>query len=406
MFKFFFVFLFPLALQAQTANNEHELLWEITGNGLKKPSYLFGSFHSNDKRLFDLSDSTFIALRNAEMVVLETDIFSLFDEWDTRTTMLDIEYDNQGQPYVASPYATETIYGDEDGMPQFLDAFFEQYCWNSGKKFAALESVDFQLNLLNALEEADYSSLRWGALLTDQEDLLATYFKGNIYELDDLLRASLSIYPNGYTKIITERNVDMASGLDSLLRSGNRLFSAVGAGHLAGAEGVINLLRRKGYRMRKVLATYAEEPTVDRKEVFAAKSYTYINDSLKVRAILPGKPKLILGDFAGYDLKLVYRDYGQGNTYEIEIYPRIEEIGLAELSEIYIASPSESPVKKIELEGGGEARQGLADAYPEGLYWARVIMNEESFIVIKAYGGNKFMNSNRPQRFFDQVFLY
>lgn len=406
MFKFLLLFFFPLTLQAQSTNSDHELLWEISGNGLKKTSYLFGSFHSNDKRLFNLSDSTFLALKNAEMIVLETDIFSLFDDWDTRTTMLDIEYDNQGQPYVASPYATETIYGNEDGMPQFLDAFFEQYCWNAGKKFEALEAVDFQMNLLEDLEEADYTSLRWGALLTDQEDLLTTYLKGNIYELDDLLRASLSIYPNGYEKIITERNVDMASGLDSLLRAGNGLFSAIGAGHLAGAEGVINLLRRKGYRMRKVAATYSEQPSLARKQVFAAKTYTYINDSLGVRAELPGKPKVIMGNSASYDLKLVYRDYGQGNTYEIEIYPRSEEVGLAELSEIYIASPSESPVRKIELEGGGEAWEGLADAYPEGLYWARVVMNEESFIVLKAYGGNKFMNSNRPQRFFDQVFLH
>src|SRR5436305_9715947 len=49
------------------------LLWEITGNGLKKPSYLFGTMHVSSKMVFHLSDSFYLALKNADVVALETD---------------------------------------------------------------------------------------------------------------------------------------------------------------------------------------------------------------------------------------------------------------------------------------------------------------------------------------------
>lgn len=406
MKSLFLLLLLPASLFAQNLKPEYELLWEISGNGLQKRSYLFGSFHSNDKRVFDLSDSTFVGLDKAEMIVLETDIFSLFAEWDTRTSVLDVEYDNEGHPYVGHPYATETYYGDEDGMPQFLDAFFEQYCWNAGKQFEALETTDFQLGLLDDLEESDFSALQWGFTYSDREMMLETYLKGNINALDNSLRNAFSFFPNGYEKIITERNYNMVKGLDSLLRTGKSSFTAVGAGHLAGLEGMINLLRKKGYTLRKVMASYSEIPVPARKDVFAQKSYTYENDTLGLRVEFPGKPMVVKDDYASFDLKLVYRDFGQGNSYEVEVYSTEEGLGLRQLAAIYIASPSESPAYQITLEGGGEAWEGLADSYPEGLYWARIAMSEDSFVVIKAYGGNKFMNSKRPQRFFDKVYLH
>ncbi|MCW3112313.1 MAG: lipoprotein, partial [Segetibacter sp.] len=47
------------------------LFWEITGNGLKKPSYLFGTMHVSSKMVFHLSDSFYYAMRNTDAVALE-----------------------------------------------------------------------------------------------------------------------------------------------------------------------------------------------------------------------------------------------------------------------------------------------------------------------------------------------
>src|SRR5882757_11504478 len=47
------------------------LLWEISGNGLTKPSYLFGTMHVSSKLVFHLSDSFYLALKSVDAVALE-----------------------------------------------------------------------------------------------------------------------------------------------------------------------------------------------------------------------------------------------------------------------------------------------------------------------------------------------
>src|ERR1700738_3041475 len=74
------LFLFPvffLTAQKQPLNTParkyQALLWEITGNGLQKPSYLFGTMHVSSKLVFHLSDSFYLDLKNTDVVALELD---------------------------------------------------------------------------------------------------------------------------------------------------------------------------------------------------------------------------------------------------------------------------------------------------------------------------------------------
>src|SRR5215210_233905 len=48
------------------------LLWEITGKGTTRPSYLFGTMHVSSKMVFNLSDSFYLGLKAAQVVALET----------------------------------------------------------------------------------------------------------------------------------------------------------------------------------------------------------------------------------------------------------------------------------------------------------------------------------------------
>ena len=390
----------------QTIDETHELLWEISGNGLQKKSYLFGTLHSNDKRIFNLSDSTYYAMVEANTFSLETDIFSLFETWDTRTESVTALYDNKGKPYINTSEATETHYGNEDGMPQFLDAFFQWYCYNSDKIFVPLESAEFQVNLFSEINLPNHGRFKWETLLTSKEEMVDLYLKGDIYKIDDLLKTSLSLYANGYQGLILDRNINMAERIDSLLElKDNVLFCAVGAGHLASNGGIINLLRQKGYTMRKVTSSYSQSPTLEQQAVYAKRNYMYRNDTIGIHVRFPGKPESFVTEEEPHALKLIYREFGQGNTYDVEVYYRTEEIGLEALAQTHIASPIESRCEKIVLDNGGEAYQGMADSYPEGLYWVRILMNEDYFVVVKAYGGNKFMNSRRAHKFFENVWF-
>lgn len=107
---------------AQNTSPDYQLLWEIKGKNLKQPSYLFGSMHSNDPRLFQFPDSLYIAFEKVQAVVLETDVSALFDDYDVRLDLFDLERLNKSKPYTNSREATTTVYGSEDGRPQFLDA--------------------------------------------------------------------------------------------------------------------------------------------------------------------------------------------------------------------------------------------------------------------------------------------
>ncbi len=402
MLKYIFPLFISATCVAQSINEDHQLLWEISGNGLKENSYLFGSLHSNDKELFHLSDSTYYALDQSTMIVLEADIFSLFNELDTRNTSVNMNYDNEGNPYGNSMEATETMYGSEDGMPQFLDAYFQQYCYNAGKQFEQLETVEFQVDVMYELGTLNHGYYRY----TSNSELIDLYLKGDIYTLDEYLRSNLSVYTKGYNRLIVERNFGMANKIDTLLQNpSNRLFCAVGAGHLAGGSGLINLLRSKGYNVRKVLASYSENGTPAEKKVRAFRNYIFEDDENPIRAQFPGKPVVVKGEFEEYVLKLIYSDLGQGNTYIVELYKPMEEIDLEQIAKTYIGGPAESPVKRIELDHGGVAYQGIADNYTDGLYWVRIVTSEDHFAIIKAFGGNKFMNSKRAHKFFDGIWL-
>ena len=75
-----------LAQTTKIKNKKYpSLLWEITGKGMKKPSYLFGTMHVSSKMVFHLSDSFYLGIKNADVVALETnpgtwqDDFSRYD---------------------------------------------------------------------------------------------------------------------------------------------------------------------------------------------------------------------------------------------------------------------------------------------------------------------------------------
>ena len=385
----------------QTVKVDHQLLWEVKGNGLKETSYIFGSYHTNDRRVFDLSDSTYFALNSAQTIVLETDVFELFEGWDTRKEDVTLLYNNEGEPYTASNKASKTLYGNEDGMPQFLDAYLLQYCVNNGKTFYPLESVDDQLKVLANTPEKSPKYRALEALVNSEERVLNIYLTGNIFALDKAMHKSMSVYPGLYERLIVERNEVMVNGLDTLMHKG-ALFCAIGAGHLAGDFGVINRLVQKGYLVRPVLYTKSEKGKKFKTEFLKNRTYHY-TDSTRINAIFSGKPVVVEGPTN--NLKLVYRELGQGNTYVVELLPIVEEKSMEEIAMILFPTPRETSYRIEFLDDGTEYIEGIMDAYPDGLVWMRIIKNDKYIALIKAYGGNKFMNSNRPISFFNKVWF-
>jgi uncharacterized protein YbaP (TraB family) len=314
-FACLFCFSWALELRAQNLVTNHQLLWQITGKGLRKPSYLFGSYHSNDARVFKLSDSTFSALLSVDAVVLEADIYQLFISEDMRLGEAILKFDANGKPYTSSNKASETKYGTEDGRPQFLDLYFQQMAYNMGKGFYPLETIEDQIEALDFVYERTNAQKSLEQLKFTQDDLLNAYLRGDIEHVKTLIENHMNHSKAAYDRLIVKRNLTMANGIDTLCRK-QSVFVAVGAGHLAGDEGIIQLLRKKGYQVRQVAASYSDPKSEAEKKLQQYNSYTYQSKNRGFRAVFGGKP-LLDTNVAYY--RLIYQEMGQGNSYIIEI---------------------------------------------------------------------------------------
>jgi uncharacterized protein YbaP (TraB family) len=404
--KFLIFFLFTAFISlaySQVVDVNKQLLWEISGNGLKEKSYLFGTLHSNDKRIFDLSDSVYYALDRANLIILEADIFELFKDIDSREDLPNTLYDKDGKAYTASEIASRTTYGDENGMPHFIDALLEEYCHNANKKFFALENVKDQLNLGAKLNFTKRIFINDAFNDFSNQKLIELYLKGDITAIERFIRANLSADKEQFAALITDRNNKMAHKLDSILKKKESFFCAIGAGHLAGSEGVINLLRTRGFRLRPMFWTRSENKTLAKKKINSFRSYTYKDLASGLNANFHGKP--FSEKNTDGSLSLIYREYGQGNSYIIDIVPNDSTLSFEQIATIYIASPPDINFNKKILDDGTLLFEGLSDTYPEGLNWVRIIFSEKHFAVLKTYGGNKFMHSDRPKKFFDNVWF-
>ena len=290
------------SVSAQTNKNQ-SLLWEITGNGLKAPSYLYGTMHVSNKIAFNLGDTFFLALDKADVIALESDPGEWMEEmFATKSSMLlngyrdylDFETDKNFYKLLASAENPDkkalisalrdkhslqngflyrsSFSEDEFEESTYLDLFIYQYGKKNKKKVLNLEEME-ETNILQIksmipdpkLDEAktkekekgkkDYDA-QWDENKTVAEALEDAYRDGNITVIDSIMK--MTSYSDNYLKyFLYERNKNMVRRIDSLLKF-NKLFIGIGAAHLPGKEGVIEMLREKGFQLRPVTRTITD----------------------------------------------------------------------------------------------------------------------------------------------------
>lgn len=378
--------------------SNNQLLWQITGKGLKKPSYLFGSYHSNDPRVFKLSDSTYAALLTSEAVVLEADIYQLFADYDIRLTSNSIKFDSNGKPFTSDKNATKTKYGSEDGRPQFLDLYFQQLAQNMHKKFYPLETIEEQLDAFESLYERSITQKSLVEYQIIQDNLFQAYLHGDIEHVRTIIENQLSESTSAYDRLIVKRNIRMANGIDSLMRK-HSLFVAIGAGHLAGVEGVINLLRKKGYHVRQVVPTFKTTNEELKTKIFPYHSYQYTDNKYGFTGVFGSIP---MRDTNSLYYRIIYQELGQGNAFIVEI-EQATDSNIDVYVDQVIMPPENAKITKIMHQNSIPAYEGVGFEYGVGLSWKRVFIHNGKLVKLICYGGNKFMNSNRPQSYFNQI---
>jgi len=272
---------FSITLQAQTKKAGNTLLWEISGNGLKKPSYLFGTHHLVSAKFADtmkvlqeklksadavvgeiLMDSTmqtklapFLIMKNntLDSLLTKTEYQEVEDYFKSKQPGFELKELNNFKPAMVSIMVA--LFDDPDvqkGLGDGIDDSFQQYAKKNAKPTIGLETAEYQGALLfdddlQRQKKALLKSIRETAKTKQKMAELKTYYLAqDIDKLTTFFKAFEDDNKEFMTALLKNRNKRWLDQLPNLMQK-QSLFIAVGAGHLLGNDGLITGLRALGY---------------------------------------------------------------------------------------------------------------------------------------------------------------
>jgi len=292
------LFVFLLVLNAQTrAEQKSEtktdkktkhIMWKVHSG--KATVYMLGSIHAAKKDLYPLSDTINKAFEAADALVLEIHLDaqsqakaaqammkagmygpgdSLEKHLNDRTKKLLDAYakDNplvmqavgRMKPWMATLVISVTSlqkagFNAADG----IDLHFQAKATKAKKEILELESVDLQVHLFTSMKEKSQVKMLHETLkeLPETSKTIEAAFEawsaGDARKIDELmLKDTRKKQPEFFKKLFTDRNAGMAKKIEKYFKTDKTYFVVVGAGHLIGKDGVVDLLQKKGYKVEQ-----------------------------------------------------------------------------------------------------------------------------------------------------------
>jgi uncharacterized protein len=173
---------------------------------------------------------------------MSIDLFQNFKPWMVAMTFLVLELGKNGITAA-------------DG----LDMYFSNKAKKDGKQTGGLEDVYRHIELVSSFEEELDDSIiesfiqEAGKVQVIMENLIKSWRAGDEAAIDEYVSENVrKEFPKLYKRLITDRNRDWIPHLEALMDSGKRTLVIVGVGHLVGKDSVIDLLKSKGYKIKKM----------------------------------------------------------------------------------------------------------------------------------------------------------
>lgn len=266
---------------AQTNNNS--LLWKIYGNGLSKPSYLFGTIHITCDAT--LSEKVKTALNNTEQLCLELDMddssiqaemmkgmmmkdgvtmksltsdedFKIVDDFLKAQLGYSAEMLTTLKPFMVSAMLYPKMLPCE---VQSVETELMKIGKAQNEEVIGLESIAEQMSVFDAISYQDQMNELVKTAKTNLKrdineinDMLALYKTENIEAIYDFTQKSENVMTSKYTDVmLNDRNRNWISRIDKIAKE-KPTFFGVGTAHLGGEQGVVKLLRKAGYKVEPV----------------------------------------------------------------------------------------------------------------------------------------------------------
>lgn len=266
------------------------LLWEISGKNLKAPSYVFGTIHMIDRDNYFFTDAAKEAFAKAENITFEIDM----EEMTDMSVMMPLLM----QSFMRGDTTLRDLLSDEDyqlvsnhfqeiGLPMmFVERIKPMFLSMLGsgdmtnpmeqqdivsyemelmamakqqeKEVMGLETAEYQMSMFDSIpyrKQANMlvASIEDGSDAAEKqmEEMVKLYTTQDIEGMQTLMQGEQDMLEYEDLLLVT-RNRNWIPVMEKRMAEGPSFF-AVGAGHLAGAEGVLRLLMQAGYTVRPVL---------------------------------------------------------------------------------------------------------------------------------------------------------
>lgn len=259
-------------------------LWKVTSDN--STVYLLGSVHVLKPSDYPLSNSIDHAFTSSDTVVFELDIAESTSEAATKlivdyssykddTTLkasltpetyarlekalskrgLNIKNANKLKPWAVGTMLTVEELQRLGFMPAYgVDMQYYTKSLVAGKNIMALEPLEYQLEVFNSMSSVDQDAFVRQSLKeiegmeSEFPDMVKAWKSGNVKGLQKLLEPCEE-FKQTCEMIITQRNLNWLPKVENLLKSKGTSLVIVGAAHMVGDDGLVSLLKKKGYKV-------------------------------------------------------------------------------------------------------------------------------------------------------------
>ncbi|WP_223601356.1 TraB/GumN family protein [Chryseobacterium sp. GVT01B] len=267
--------------QSNTNSKDNSLLWEVSGNGLSKPSYITGTFHILCSKDFEIKPKVLKALEKSDNFVMEINYTDPAEMMSLQKMYqkTDKKISDQLSPEEARELNTIlTNYGTDlksvdSSNPQTLYALLStkaipcpqtevklyemellQKAIKDKKSIKGLEKVDDQMKSINEAYDlkSTIAQLKMGKeyeILFRQ--MIEAFKNENVQSLYSLFKDERFMNARQEKAMLTNRNQNWVKIMPEIMKKESSFF-AVGGSHLMGENGIIPLLQSKGYTVKPV----------------------------------------------------------------------------------------------------------------------------------------------------------
>jgi len=289
-FTLMLIGLFPLLMLYSQKSTGKSFLWEIQSE--KGNSYLLGSVHLLKKEHYPLKKVIEDSFAQSDVLVLEIDLSGgnlikaglymlekgKYPEGETlkdnipektyqllkdkaETMEMNLEWLNKWKPWMTAFHILERKlmnmgYSPMDG----IDMYFLNK--SQGKKeIQGLETVEFQVGLFENFSKEESEKFLLSTIMEadqlekEMDKMITAWSTGDVEIMEKATTETIQEYPEleaFYKKLNDDRNVRMVEKIISMLKTDKKYFIVVGAIHMVGKNGIVQLLKNKGYNVNQL----------------------------------------------------------------------------------------------------------------------------------------------------------